>query len=237
MRTRADWLSVIEALEGIIPYYDRVNESISFGWAEWVRRCAVQQSGMKQGMSVLDVGVGPGNIPRLVLSHHRPGVVVGLDCSKRMLKTAQRALRPSGEVVVQFVRGVSERLPFRDGSFSLRDALDVDTTIGELRRVCRVGGLLTVVDIGKPDNGVFRALMALYMSAVMPAIARLQIIGKVSGNPWRLLIPTYEGLPTNNSLRNKIEKIFGKALLKEFLHGAMVMVQAEKRGKPLSVKS
>ena len=56
-------------------------------------------------------------------------------------------------------------MPFKDQVFdavlcgySLRDAIQLDAAIDELYRVLKKGGILVVVDLGKPNNKFLRFL-------------------------------------------------------------------------------
>jgi demethylmenaquinone methyltransferase/2-methoxy-6-polyprenyl-1,4-benzoquinol methylase len=79
-----------------------------------------------------------------------------------------------------FVQADALTLPFADGSFDavtvgygLRNIADLPAALAEFRRVLKPGGRLVVLDFGKPDNPVARALYAAYLRAAMPAIGWL----------------------------------------------------------------
>jgi len=158
-------------------------------------------------------------------------MLVGLDASSKMLKIA--FLKLNGRI--HTVRGIFESLPFKSecfdrifASFSLRDAVELEAAIKELHRICKKNGLFLVVDMGKPDNKIFRAFMTFYVKYIMPITAKIFIVGKISGNPLRLLIPTYENLRTNRSLKNSIAAVFGETTLKEFVFGGIIVIAAKK---------
>ncbi len=234
MNSKEVWPDVIDALEKLIPSYDKANKIVSFNRAEKAREYAFKRSNIAHGMFLLDAGIGPGNMSKIALSNSDPGMVVGLDASYEMLKVALRNLSKFNNEI-HAVRGLFENLPFRDGSFdriftsfSLSDAADLDAAVGEFHRVCRNNSLFVLVDRGKPDNKVIRAILTFYIRYIMPIIGKILIGGKISGNPLRLLIPTYENLKTNKSLRNNTAGVFGKATLKEFMLGGMIVMTAEK---------
>jgi len=230
------WPEVIVAIEKIIACYDGVNEAISFKTSGKAREYGVEQANVKDGMLVLDAGVGPGTMSKIVLSKSNPNMLVGLDVSSKMLKTAFSKLNGK----IHAVKGMFESLPFKSecfdrifASFSLRDAVELEAAIKEFHRVCKKNGLFVVVDMGKPDSKIFRAFMTFYVKFIMPIIAKISIMGKISGNPLRLLIPTYENLMTNESLRNSIDRLFGKTTLKEFAFGGIIVITAKKIHKEI----
>jgi demethylmenaquinone methyltransferase/2-methoxy-6-polyprenyl-1,4-benzoquinol methylase len=180
---------------------------------------------------VLDAGIGPGTTSRLIVESIKPDLLVGFDASAKQLKTAKSNLGRVEPTSLQLVRGSFEFLPFRDGVFdaiitcyALRDSLDIFKAIGEYGRTCAKSGAFADVDLGKPDNILKRAGSTLYIRYLMPLIAKGVIIGKVKGNPWRMIVPTYKPLPTNNSLLSQVRSEFLNVEFKEFLMGGIIVM-------------
>jgi len=157
--------------------------------------------------------------------------VVGLDPSIRLLRLARSRL---GRRFCPIV-GIAENLPLRPGClgavitcFSLRDVMSLDRALDEFGCATRRGGALAVVDIGKPDSGFQRSLIEFYVSHIMPVLARVWIRGKTSGNPFRMIIPTWTKLQTNKRISDLIELSFGPCVLKSFLLGGLVVFEADR---------
>ena len=77
------------------------------------------------------------------------------------------------------------RLPFADGtfdavtiSFGLRNIVDPDAGLREMRRVTRPGGRLVVCEFSHPTWAPFRTVYIEYLMKALPAVARA-----VSSNP------------------------------------------------------
>jgi ubiquinone/menaquinone biosynthesis C-methylase UbiE len=92
--------------------------------------------------------------------------VVALDPSPEMLAKNGAALR---------VVAVGEALPFQDGAFDsvfsayvFRNLDSVNTTLAEVARVLRPGGLAGIVDLGRPEGSVTRAVHRVGTSVVLP---------------------------------------------------------------------
>ncbi|MEO0562632.1 MAG: methyltransferase domain-containing protein [Chloroflexota bacterium] len=125
---------------------------------------AVTSSGAK---SVLDVGCGPGRYYDYI-SEHLPGVeYVGLDYAYPMLEGH------NGEGVLS--RGAMEQLPFADHSFDivmanhvLYLAPDVESTVRELRRVLKPGGVLMATTTSTTSTPQFRELFRRAILLVSP---------------------------------------------------------------------
>jgi len=225
----------MKAIEDALPLYDHVNELISLGQAQKARRYAVQRLNLRNGIQVLDGGIGPGNMSRLVLSKIRPKMLVGLDQSVKQLKTAQGNRRNTDNQTVELVRGIFEFLPFRDcvfdtvvTSYALRDSLDLRKSVYEYSRVCKSQGELAIVDIGKPDNRLTRAGSMLYMRLLVPLIAKIAIMAKMRGNPWLTLFQTYAPLPTNRHLLSLVRRRFPNAELRKFFMGGVIVLLCRK---------
>lgn len=229
------WQEVIKAIEDALPLYDQVNELISFGQAQRARNYAVEKLGLRDGMRVLDSGIGPGNTSRVILSAIKPNLLVGLDESVTQLKTIKGRLGDFQDGTFDVVRGSFEFLPFREGAFdavvtsyALRDSLDLSRSVSEYSRVCSRGGRLAIVDIGKPDNLLKRVGSVFYVRFFMPLIAKFAIRGKIRGNPWRMIAPTYQSLPTNRALLGLVKQWFSSADITEFLKGGVIVIIGRK---------
>jgi len=155
--------------------------------------------------------------------------IVGLDPSLTLLQHAKNILGPSFCPVV----AVAESLPFRScafsgivACFSFRDVCDKALSMEEFARVTLQEGRLEIVDIGKPDGAFRRKLIELYVVALMPMIARFFIGGRTTGNPFRMIVPTFRRLATNRAISRLAEREFGSAKLHEFVLGGLVIVEA-----------
>jgi ubiquinone/menaquinone biosynthesis C-methylase UbiE len=98
---------------------------------------------------VLDVGTGPGTLPRL-LAEIAPNVrVIGIDIERVLLQDARKAvLRNPARDRISFVLADAHALPFREGSFemvasvaSLHLLHDRPKAITELYRVLKQDGI------------------------------------------------------------------------------------------------
>jgi len=198
------------------------------GLAGPLRRRAIRQLEKYRTDWILDSGPGPGTSSRMMLEDRFENIV-GLDPSITLLQHAKKILGPSFCPVV----GLAEALPFRSYAFSgiltcfsFRDVRDKALSMEEFARVAHQEGRLEIVDIGKPDAAFRRNLIELYIVALMPMIARFFIRGRTTGNPFRMIIPTFRRLATNRAITRLAEREFGSAKLHEFVLGGLVIVEA-----------
>jgi demethylmenaquinone methyltransferase/2-methoxy-6-polyprenyl-1,4-benzoquinol methylase len=233
--TREIWHEVITAIEESIPSYDQVNDMISFGKAQLARKYAIHHLKLRDGVAILDAGIGPGTTSKLLLSTSKPRILVGLDASVKQLKAAKANLADLDSGTVDVVRASFEYLPFKnfvfDGiitCYALRDSLDILKSVTEYSRVVTPVGSFADVDIGKPDNSFKRWGSHLYIKHVMPLLAKMAIRNKMRTNPWKMIGPTYDSLPRNSTISVMIRKQFPVAELKEFLMGGIIVIIGRK---------
>jgi ubiquinone/menaquinone biosynthesis C-methylase UbiE len=221
---------VVRAVERALPFYESISEIISIGLAAPLRRKAIRRLEGHRKDWILDSGAGPGTSSRMMLQDAF-GKIAGLDPSLILLQRAKTTLGPDFHPVI----GVAESLPFRANifsgvlsCFSFRDVRNKQSSMAEFARVTCLKGRLEIVDVGKPD-GLFRQkLIGLYVVVTMPIIARFFIGGRLRGNPFQMIVPTFRQLATSRTITRMAERNFGPARLHEFLLGGLVIVEAER---------
>ena len=129
---------------------------------------------LAHGMTLLDVGCGPGTITMDLARLIAPGVATGCDSAPTVLAEARLAAEDAGVGAVFELADVSA-LPYADGNFDvvhahqvLQHLADPVGALREMRRVCRPGGIIAVRDADYsamtwyPASSVLDAWMALY---------------------------------------------------------------------------
>ena len=122
---------------------------------------------LRPGMSVLDVGCGPGTITVDLARRVAPGTVVGLDLAEEPLGEA-RELAAREAVAATFRVGDVYALDAEDDSYDvvhahqvLQHLTDPVAALREMARVCRPGGLVAVRDVDYATTTWFPAEPAL----------------------------------------------------------------------------
>ncbi|HEV2217588.1 MAG TPA: methyltransferase domain-containing protein [Candidatus Dormibacteraeota bacterium] len=139
-----------EMVDHLVDFFDQVAPEYD-GWANGQhRRVAarlVEIAKPKKGEHVLDVGTGTGLVAHDVATRVKPGTVIGVDLSDRMLSIA----RSRKSTNTQFLGMAAEHLVFRPATFDLvtmGEALaylaDPFTALEEAGRVLRKGGRLAI---------------------------------------------------------------------------------------------
>ncbi|MGH9087547.1 MAG: methyltransferase domain-containing protein [Acidimicrobiales bacterium] len=112
---------------------------------------------LRTGQRLLDVGCGPGTITVDLAGRVAPGEVVAVDNAPAVLDFARRTVAEAGATNVAVQVADVYALPFPDDSFDVVHAhqvcqhlTDPVTALGEMRRVCRSGGVVAVRDVDYP---------------------------------------------------------------------------------------
>jgi demethylmenaquinone methyltransferase / 2-methoxy-6-polyprenyl-1,4-benzoquinol methylase len=163
--------AVRSMFDRISPVYDAMNRTMTMGLDQRWRRATVAAV-VRPGDRVLDSCCGTGDLALASLA--AGGRVTGLDFSERML---ERARRKSGEV--EWVQGDALALPFEDGSFDaatvgfgVRNLDDLERGLGELRRVLRPGGRVSILEITRP-RGVLAPFYRLWFDGLVPLLGKV----------------------------------------------------------------
>ncbi|OLC24544.1 MAG: methylase [Candidatus Nitrososphaera sp. 13_1_40CM_48_12] len=224
------WGEVIEVLRAVIPVYDRVNRVISLGKDEEYRLRGIRGRVMS-GNVVLDAGSGYGNMSRVALAEAGDDAkIVMYDPIAEMLANVKNYL-PVAQVALS--SGIFECMPFRDESFdavlcgySLRDAIQLPKAIAEMHRVLKAGGRLVIVDLGKPDNSVARAVVSAYLKYFLGLFAYF-VAGK-AGLKFKTLYGTYLRWPRNSELDSMLKEQFSQVQFDKPMMGGAVIIAAYK---------
>lgn len=153
--------------------YDLMNTLMTGGldrvWQVALRRAVDPRPGER----VLDLAAGTGTSSASLAS--TGAEVVACDLSEGMIEVGRRR-HPE----IEFVRGDATALDFEDASFDavtisygLRNVVDTEAALREMRRVTRPGGRMVVCEFSTPTAGWFRSLYRVHLGSVMPALAGL----------------------------------------------------------------
>ena len=150
-------------------------------------REAVEMSGIRDGMKVLEVATGSGEMFKRLVRRNPSGCTIGLDLSPNMAARTQRIARREFPGASTYCKAVDARfMPFRDDSFDavmccylleLLSAEDIVKALEEIYRVLRHRGTFTLVLIG--ENTDFFNSMYKVCGKVAPAFWGRQVEQRV----------------------------------------------------------
>jgi len=109
---------------------------------------------IKPGMSILDVGCGPGSITIGIAELANPGRVVGVDMDTEQFDLARSLAQERGLDNVELREGSIYELPFDDESFDvvtengvIMHLSEPESAIAEMKRVLKSGGYIGLRDL------------------------------------------------------------------------------------------
>jgi SAM-dependent methyltransferase len=132
---------------------------------------------LRPGLSLLDIGCGPGTITADLAQLVAPGQVIGLDASSEVVAQAEAYAAGRDQANLRFEVGDLFALRYESGTFDVVHAHQVLQHLGdpvaalvELRRVLRPGGVLAVRDsdygafVWAPSDPMLDRWMELYLA-------------------------------------------------------------------------
>ena len=138
----------------IAPRYDFITRVLSFCRdASW-KRDLIAALPLDENPFCLDLACGTGDLALLLACRYPRGRVVGIDITEPMLALARaRSTYPNLQFVKQdmsCLRFESKSADIISGGYALRNAPDLGTTMDEINRVLKPGGIGTFLDFSKP---------------------------------------------------------------------------------------
>jgi len=150
-------------------------------------RAALKDSGIRNGMCVLEAATGSGEMFRRLVGANPEGTTLGFDLSPNMAARTLRRVRrrhPDSQVLCQAVD--ARQMPFSGETFDalvccylleLLSTEDIVSTINEFHRVLRPGGSLSLILIGQ-NSAVFNQIYKV-LGSMVPAFWGSQVENRV----------------------------------------------------------
>lgn len=148
---------------------------------------ALEMSGIRNGMRILEVAVGSGEMFRKLVEVNPRGETVGIDLSPKMAARTHKMVRDHYPRTQSQCNAVDCRyLPFRDETFDavmccylleLLSLDDITATLNEVHRVLRRNGTFTLTLIGQ--NADFFNNLYKVAGSVVPAFWGRQVDARV----------------------------------------------------------
>lgn len=205
--TRADLgkqpQQVAKMFDQVAAKYDLTNDILAMGQTRLWRAATVRAMEPSPGERILDLAAGTGTSTAAFAQ--AGAYAVPCDFSLGMLQTGRKR-----QPELPFVAGDALALPFEDNafdgvtiSFGLRNIVDPETALAEMRRVTRPGGRLVICEFSTPPHHILGPIYTEYLMKALPAVAT-----KVSSNPeaYVYLAESIRAWPTQQALCHVIQR-------------------------------
>ncbi|MCR4302241.1 MAG: bifunctional demethylmenaquinone methyltransferase/2-methoxy-6-polyprenyl-1,4-benzoquinol methylase UbiE [Sulfuricaulis sp.] len=192
--------------------YDLMNDLMSLGVHRLWKQYAVEASGVRARMRVLDVAGGTGDLAaKFALRVGWRGQVVLADINNSMLEIGRERLADEGFAGnVGFVQANAESLPFPEDyfdrvsiAFGLRNVTHIDRALASMFRVLKPGGALLVLEFSRPVAPGLNRLYDAYSFNVLPWLGRAVAQDEAS---YRYLAESIRKHPDQETLKAMMGK-------------------------------
>ncbi|HEY5913359.1 MAG TPA: class I SAM-dependent methyltransferase [Verrucomicrobiae bacterium] len=179
--------------------------------------------------------------PMLEIARHRAGRLQrggAVVSNSETIRSGQRTAPPaaSAQAVpggLQFLHGDAQRLPFNDCTFGivtvgygLRNLADWKQGVREMHRVATRGGRLLVLDFGKPENRLWRAVYFSYLRLFVPLLG-LVFCGDASA--YAYILESLLHYPAQQGVADYMRQLgLARVDVVDFLGGVMSINYGEK---------
>ncbi len=151
--------------DSVATKYDVMNDVMSAGMHRLWKAFTIREAAVRPGMKVLDIAGGTGDLAKKFAQQAGPtGEVWLTDINHAMLAVGRDRLLDKG-LALPVAQCDAEKLPFPDNTFDvitvaygLRNMTHKDVALAEMRRVCRPGGKVMVLEFSR----VWEPLSPLY---------------------------------------------------------------------------
>jgi len=191
--------------DSVAARYDLMNDLMSAGLHRLWKRFAVEATGVRAGMRVLDLAGGTGDLARLFADRVGPaGEVVLTDINGAMLAGGRDKLLNAGRVLPT-VQCDAEKLPFGNAefdcvsiAFGLRNVTHKEAALSEMRRVLKPGGVAAVLEFSR----VWQPLAPAYDWYSFNVIPRLGKLVTGDDASYRYLAESIRMHPDQETLKS-----------------------------------
>ena len=189
--------------------YDLMNRLISLGLDKSWRKKAIQTLGPKADGLYLDIGAGTGDLSYGLAKAQPTAKVIGLDPSFGMLTFGKKKARDAAiEDRVTFTMGDAMALPFSDNRFDgvilgfcIRNVENRAGALGEMQRVLKPGGRLTILELTTPEHGLQALLHKIHTTTTIPAAARLLSLSRA----YSYLVRSVRAFPVSSEFDGQVQ--------------------------------
>ena len=201
---------VENVFDSVASKYDIMNDAMSLGVHRLWKRHAIALLQVREGMQVLDLAGGTGDLTCLMAPLvTESGHITLSDINASMLHEGKNRLIDKGIVGnIDIVLANAERLPFPDNhfdriimGFGLRNVTHKDKALQSIYRSLKPGGRMIILEFSHPTNALFSKIYDAYSFHVLPKLGSL--IAKDSAS-YQYLAESIRMHPNQETLKGMI---------------------------------
>jgi demethylmenaquinone methyltransferase/2-methoxy-6-polyprenyl-1,4-benzoquinol methylase len=213
--------------DSVADRYDLMNDLMSGGLHRLWKRFAVNATGVRAGMQVLDLAGGTGDLARLFADRvGSAGTVVLTDINGAMLARGRDRMVDTGRLVPA-VQCDAEKLPFVSNrfdcvsiAFGLRNVTHKEAALAEMARVLKPGGVAAVLEFSR----VYAPLAPAYDWYSFNVLPRLGKLVAGDDASYRYLAESIRMHPDQATLAAMMEQAgFGKVEVHNLMAGVVAL--------------
>lgn len=225
---------VEQMFDNIAHTYDKLNHRLSWNIDKGWRKKAIRQLLPYRPKVMLDIATGTGDFAILAAGMLRPVTLIGADISEKMMEIGkQKVEKKKLDSVISFKKEDCMNLSFADdtfdaitAAFGIRNFSDLNKGLGEMCRVLKKGGHLSIVELTSPVSFPMKQLFSIYSHTFLPLYGRM--ISK-DRSAYDYLTATIEAFPQGEQMIEILKTAgFSKAQFKRLTFGICTMYFAEK---------
>lgn len=188
--------------------YDVMNDVMSLGMHRLWKRDFAGSLNLQNGMKVLDLAGGTGDIAFLMQRAASIDVTV-CDINEMMLREGRDRAIDRNITGPEWLCGNAESLPFADGSFDrctiafgIRNVTDIPAALKEIQRVLKPGGRFACLEFSHPTVPVLKPVYERYSFDLIPRFGEWIAKDRES---YQYLIESIRQFPNQKRFASMIE--------------------------------
>jgi demethylmenaquinone methyltransferase/2-methoxy-6-polyprenyl-1,4-benzoquinol methylase len=213
--------------------YDVMNDLMSAGLHRLWKREMVSALHLKDGMKILDVAGGTGDIAFRMRKLADVQVTI-CDINQTMLDEGMnRAIDANKRERLEWLCGNAESLPFPDNhfdaytiAFGIRNVTHIDKALSEAYRVLKIGGRFLCLEFSHIPNELMQKMYDVYSFNVIPFIGEKVTHDRAA---YQYLVESIRKFPKQEKFAGLIKSVgFGNVTYRNMTHGVVALHSGRK---------